>query len=489
MRKKAIALIITFLVFCTALPFQGYVYASDMQSDDYLHVNGNQIVDDNGNKVHLTGIAWFGLETPNYTYHGIWANSLENMLDIVADNGFNLLRVPLSVELVNQWRKGTPPQPESIDYVNNPNLKGKNSLEVFDASVAYCKKNGLKMMLDMHRISSGGQTPTWSTDKYSTEDFEACWQWLAERYKNDDTVIAMDLFNEPHGKAYWGEGAKWDGSTDADNWKYEAEKVGKQILNINPKLLIVVEGIECYPKEGYTYTSTAPENYYGYWWGGNLRGVADFPVKLGSQVIYSPHDYGPSVSAQPWFEGTFDEQTLTRDAWEPNWFYIHEKNLAPILIGEWGGQMDGGKNEKWMRALASLISKNNLNHTFWCLNANSGDTGGILQYDFKTIDTAKLALVQPTLWKDSNGKYIGLDHQVNLGKTGTHVGGGTVEVLMGDVNGDKTFDALDLASIKAYLLNPSTVISLKAADYNEDGGVNALDYAAIKIALLHPPIH
>ncbi|HEX3028556.1 MAG TPA: cellulase family glycosylhydrolase [Clostridia bacterium] len=152
MRKKAIALIISLLVFCTALPFQGYAYASDMQSDDYLHVNGNQIVDDNGNQVHLTGIAWFGLETPNYTYHGIWANSMENMLDIVADNGFNLLRAPLSVELVNQWRKGTYPQPESIDYVNNPNLKGKNSLEVFDASVAYCKKIGLKVMLDMHRI-------------------------------------------------------------------------------------------------------------------------------------------------------------------------------------------------------------------------------------------------------------------------------------------------------------------------------------------------
>lgn len=70
----------------------------------------------------------------------------------------------------------------------------------------------------------------------------------------------------------------------------------------------------------------------------------------------------------------------------------------------------------------------------------------------------------------------------------TNAAGGNEDVLLGDVNGDKTFDALDLATLKAYLLNPEIFISFKNADINEDGAVDALDYAAI-ISELHrrPP--
>ena len=177
------------------------------------------------------------------------------------------------------------------------------------------------------------------------EDYEECWNWLAKHYKNDDTVIAMDIFNEPHGKAYRQEqAAKWDDSTDIDNWKYEAEKVGKEILEINPNLLIMVEGVETYPKEGFDYSTKDVNNYYGTWWGGNLRGVKDYPINIEihpNQVVYSPHDYGPGVSMQPWFENGFTKESLFKEAWEPNWFYIQDKNIAPLLIGEWGGNMDG----------------------------------------------------------------------------------------------------------------------------------------------------
>ncbi|EHI99454.1 glycoside hydrolase family 5 [Clostridium sp. DL-VIII] len=402
------------------------VFAGENGSnDDYLHTNGSKILDSKGNEVRMTGIAWFGFETPNNSFHGLWANTMDDILDKVADNGFNTLRVPLSVQLVNQWRQGTYPMPDSINDYVNPDLTGKNSLEILDMAIAKCKEKGIKVMLDMHRIINGSQSNTWYTNDYSVNDYEECWKWLTDHYKNDDTVIAMDIFNEPHGKVYQGEvTAKWDNTTDINNWKYEAEKVGEEILDINPNLLVMVEGVETYPKEGFDYTTKDVNNYYGTWWGGNLRGVKDLPVTIANhpnQVVYSPHDYGPSVSAQTWFQSGFTKDSLMKDAWEPNWFYIQKENIAPLLIGEWGGQMDGGDNQKWMQALADTIKENNMSHTFWCLNPNSGDTGGILEYDFKTVDTQKLALVQPTLWQ-ANGKFIGLDHQVNLGKTGTHVG-------------------------------------------------------------------
>ena len=61
-------------------------------------------------------------------------------------------------------------------------------------------------------------------DKYSTEDWYEALEWLTDYYKDDDTLIAIDLKNEPHGKAdVPSQMAKWDDSKDPNNWKYVAE--------------------------------------------------------------------------------------------------------------------------------------------------------------------------------------------------------------------------------------------------------------------------
>jgi cellulose 1,4-beta-cellobiosidase len=417
---KPIILLLVLLLSCVFTD----AFASDT-SDDYLSTNGSVIYDDAGNPVRLTGIAWFGFETQNQVYHGLWNTKMEEVLDTVADLGFNVLRIPLCVQLVNQWRSGDGGEPNSVNYSANPALEGMTSLQILDASIAYCKQIGLKVMLDMHRVVNTQMLNTWYTDGYPPSDFEACWQWLAQHYANDDTIIAMDLFNEPHGGPGGDDMAKWDNSTDKNNWKYEAEKVANLILDVNPELLIVVEGIEATPKDGYTYTETDSDKYDLNWWGGNLRRVKDYPIDLGnrqSQLVYSPHDYGPSVYAQPWFYSGFTKATLSADCWEPNWLHIVMQDIDPILVGEWGGKMDGGDNQKWMGALTETIVQYDLNHTFWCINPNSGDTGGILLDDWQSVDNAKYNLIEPTLWQDANGKYIGLDHQVNLGANGTHVG-------------------------------------------------------------------
>lgn len=422
--------LVSFIVFFVLSVFcLGTELIAAENSDDYLSTDGSLIYDGAGNPVRLTGIAWFGFETQNQVYHGLWSVRMEDVLDRVANLGFNVLRIPLSVQLVNQWRNGDGALPNSVNYSANPNLEGMTSLQILDASIAYCKQIGLKVMLDMHRVVNTQMLNTWYTDGYPSSDFEAAWQWLAQHYVNDDTIIAVDLFNEPHGQPGDAGMAKWDSSTDQNNWKYEAQKVANLVLDVNPGLLVVIEGIEATPKEGYTYAETASANYDFNWWGGNLRRVKDYPIDLGSrqnQVVYSPHDYGPGVYAQPWFHSGFTKATLTAECWEPNWLYIATQGLSPILVGEWGGRMDGGDNEKWMGALAETIVQYDLNHTFWCVNPNSGDTGGILQDDWQTVDTAKYNLVEPTLWKDANGKYIGLDHLVDLGANGTHVGAATI---------------------------------------------------------------
>jgi hypothetical protein len=43
------------------------------------------------------------------------------------------------------------------------------------------------------------------------------------------------------------------------------------------------------------------------------------------------------------------------------------------------------------------ITENGLSQTFWCLNPNSGDTGGLLLEDWETWDEDKYDLIKPTL--------------------------------------------------------------------------------------------
>jgi endoglucanase len=495
--------------------------------DDWLHVQGRTIIESSGNPVRLTGINWFGYETQANGFYNLndvnWRFALETMTGL----GFNLLRLPISAAIVNEWRSGSDPSVKYVSGEVNYDIDCVTSLKLLDLTIDYCKTVGMKIMFDMHSIAKGQNEEVWSP----VQNLHSAWQWLAARYKGDDTIVAVDLFNEPHGKPFGnGTGAKWDGSSDSNNWRKAAEDAAQKILTENPNLLIMVEGIECYPKPGYTYASTDKDTYYYNWWGGNLRGVADYPVNLGSsqnKLVYSSHDYGPDLYNQPWFEGGFDKQQLINECWSPNWFYIAEQNIAPVLIGEWGGKLSNANNKKWLELLAQFIAEKELHHTFWCFNPNSGDTGGIMLDDWNTVDDAKYAIVKQTLWKSNAGKFIGLDHVIDLGGsgTGTNVGvyyGSTTTtstpttesspestpvptpeptgipvtpeptsvptpgatktgILLGDVNENGGIDIVDALLVAQYYvgLEPAD-FNPEAADVTKDGAIDIVD--ALRIA-------
>ncbi|MFD7458699.1 MULTISPECIES: cellulase family glycosylhydrolase [unclassified Streptomyces] len=388
--------------------------------DDWLHTEGNKIVDANGDEVWLTGTNWFGFNATERVFHGLWSGNITEITESMADRGINIVRVPISTQLLLEWKNGQATVPSGVNAYANPELAGKTSLEVFDHWLALCKRYGIKVMLDVHSAeadNSGHVYPVWWKGSITSEDFFTAWEWVTARYRNDDTVVAMDVKNEPHGTAGTTPRAKWDGSTDQDNFKHVCETAGKRMLAVNPNLLVLCEGIEIHPKAGVAWTSTTATDYHSTWWGGNLRGVREHPVDLGAQndqLVYSPHDYGPLVHLQPWFTGDWNRTTLERDVWDPNWLYLHKENKAPLLIGEWGGFLDGGPNEKWMTALRDLIVEHRIHQTFWCLNPNSGDTGGLLLSDWKSWDEEKYALLKPALWQHE-GKFVSLDHEVPLG--------------------------------------------------------------------------
>ncbi len=396
-----------------------------VQGDDWLYTDGRRILDADGKEVWITGINWFGYNTGTNTFDGLWNSELVSTVKAIADHGFNLIRVPISAELINQWAAGEYPK-ANYNNAYNPTLNSMNSLEIFDYFLKLAEENGMKVMPDIHSAqtdASGHVVNLWYTDKVSVQDYYAALEWMADRYKDNDTIIAFDLKNEPHGKPNEGKAAAiWNGSKAENNWKYTAEQAAARILAVNPNVLILVEGTEIYPidiKSNGDYSSADSEDYYFNWWGGNLRGVRDFPVELGkyqNKLVYSPHDYGPSVYAQPWFEGDYTYESLTKDCWYDNWLYIYDEDIAPLLIGEWGGFMRE-PNLKWMTYMRELIGNYHLNHTFWCFNANSGDTGGMVLDDFVTWDEEKYAFVKEVLWQE-DGKFVGLDHAIPLGENG-----------------------------------------------------------------------
>ena len=393
-------------------------------TDDWLSVKGSKIVDKNGKEVWLTGCNWFGYNTGTNTFDGLWACDLNTSIASIADHGFNLLRVPISSELIKNWSNGNYPT-ANFNQATNSYLVGMNSLEIFDYVVGQCRANGLKIMIDIHCAKTdamGHNKPLWTDGDISEKDYLDTLAWMAKRYKNDDTIIAFDLENEPHGKPNESPRAKWDNCKDSDNWKYIAEKAANSVLKQNPNVLVMVEGIEIYPidtKKNGNFSSTNSADYYFNWWGGNLRGVKDNPIDLGkyqNKLVYSPHDYGPAVYQQPWFKSGYNYNSLYKDCWHDNWFYIQEEGIAPLLIGEWGGFMTE-PNLTWMTHLRKFIKTNKINHTFWCFNANSGDTGGLVKDDFVTWDMEKYNFVKEVLWQE-NGKFVGLDHEIPLGKNG-----------------------------------------------------------------------
>lgn len=397
-----------------------------IQGDDWLTTDGDRIVDQNGTEVWLTGCNWFGYNTGSNIFDGVWNCNMRESLESIADHGFNLLRIPMSAELLLQWSNGEYPE-ANYNHAYNSELESMNSLEIFDYALTICAANGIKVMIDIHSLPTdamGHNLPLWYTDTMTVDDFYAALDWLSARYANNDTIIAYDLKNEPHGKPSEPDHAIWNDSEDANNWRYVAQTAGNIILDNNPHALIMIEGIEIYPIDpsANNFTSTNSEDYYFSWWGGNLRGVADYPIDFGSpernaQIVYSPHDYGPAVYAQPWFEGGFTYESLYDDYWHEAWLYIDEEEIAPLLIGEWGGFMSGD-NLTWMTYMRQLIAEYRLNHTFWCFNANSGDTGGLVLDDFVTWDEDKYEFVREVLWQDADGNFIGLDHVIALGDNG-----------------------------------------------------------------------
>ncbi|TQL21824.1 cellulase family glycosylhydrolase [Streptomyces sp. SLBN-134] len=356
------------------LPLAGAPSAGAAEpGDGYWHTSGRQLLDAAGRPVRIAGVNWFGFETDVHAPHGLWARDYKSMIDQMKSLGYNTIRMPFSDDIL---KPGTIPGSISLDG-KNTDLQGLDSLQVLDRIVAYAGRSGLKVVLDRHRPDAAGQSALWYTAAVPETTWIANLKALAARYDGDPTVIGIDLHNEPHDPACWG-----CGDTTRD-WRLAAERAGNAVLSVNPDLLVFVEGVQSY-------------NGVNGWWGGNLMGVADHPVRLDvpNRLVYSAHDYATSVAQQSWFSDPSFPANMP-GIWDKYWGYIFKQDIAPVWLGEFGTTLESTVDQKWLSALTTYLrstsayGSDSFHWTFWSWNPNSGDTGGILNADWTTVNTVK----------------------------------------------------------------------------------------------------
>ena len=363
----------------------------------YLSARGTQLVDATGTPVRLTGINWFGMETDNKTFHGLWSNeSWRSQLDHMASLGYNTLRVPFSNDALKPGATAT-----GINDFVNPDLVGNSPLQILDKVVAYAGTKGMRVLLDRHRPTSASQTALWYNAATPESTWINDWKALAQRYANNPTVIGADLHNEPHaeGTDPNGTGACWGCGDPARDWRLAAERAGNAILSVNPNWLIVVEGVSCPSGGTANVWDNVPDERCG-WWGGNLSRAGQFPVRLNVQnkLVYSPHDYATSVFEQEWFKDPAFPANLPA-IWDQQWGYIEKQGIAPLLLGEFGSTLRDPRDKVWLTELMKYTGTGvtGIDFTYWSWNPNSGDTGGIVGDDWKTVNTEKQSILQPYL--------------------------------------------------------------------------------------------
>lgn len=107
----------------------------------------------------------------------------------IAVMGFNHVRLPFHYELIE----------------TKPFSYAKSGLKYLEQAVAWGKKHGVGIILDMHAVP-GAQNHDWHSDSdgrmlfYSSKEYQqraiALWHLIAERFKNEPAVIGYDILNE-----------------------------------------------------------------------------------------------------------------------------------------------------------------------------------------------------------------------------------------------------------------------------------------------------
>ena len=295
-----------------------------------------------------------------------------------------------------QYGKGAPweaPELEAFKYTDQ-----------FVKLAKVAGEHGILIVIAAHRLNQKAWPGDglWFDGSMTEARVKQSWSALAKKLCGSWNVLGVDLHNEPHA-ASWGKG---DLHSD---WGHGAERLGNHVLSVCPRWLILIEGVGFEPGAKDMDSGGA-----GIWWGENLYGAKEQPVKLSdpSKLVYSPHTYGPGTYVQRYFTDATFPNNMPK-IWEKRFGFLAREH--PLVIGEFGGfytrqegcdptSGEGCMDKQWQDAAVKYMAGKGIGCFYFAMNPGSTDTGGLLLDDYTSVDEDKVwntrsyrdASMQPT---------------------------------------------------------------------------------------------
>lgn len=337
-----------FCAICAIAP--GYASAASMPGADtagnesakFVAVSGHNLVKPDGEKLFIIGTNlgnWlnpegymFGfsrMNSPrliNDTFSELvgpdnaadfWQQFKDNYItrkdiDYIASTGANTIRLPFNYKLFTDE-----------DYMGL--TSNQDGFARVDSVVKWCKDAGLYLILDMHD-APGGQTGDNIDDSYgypwlmespkSRKLFCDIWRKIAEKYKDEPTILGYELINEPIA-TYFEENQDELNSKLIDLYKLGVAA----IREVDPNHIILIG---------------APQ------WNSNFKPLEG--VDFGEQIMYTCHRYGGDPT--PAAIGSY--------------ISFRDSSNSPMYMGEIGHNTD-----EWQAEFVKTMKDNNIGYTFW----------------------------------------------------------------------------------------------------------------------------
>lgn len=249
---------------------------------------------------------------------GFWQEFKDNYIteadiEFIASTGANTIRLPFHYKLFTT---------EDYMGMNNPD----EGFTRIDSCVAWARRNGLRLILDMHDCP-GGQTgdniddsygyPWLMTDSVSQDSFVKIWGRIAQYYKDEDVILGYELANEPVA-TYW-EGSERDSLNAALQPLYE--RATAEIRKNDPNHIVLLGGPQ---------------------WNSYFGNFTDW--SFDDNIMFTCHRYGGEPTAEAIAE----------------YITFRDKTGKPMYMGE-----IGHNTNEWMSKFVTVMNDNNIGYTFW----------------------------------------------------------------------------------------------------------------------------
>ena len=355
-RIRCVLLAVFALLMAFCAPAPSLISASSIALP--LSASDRWIVDSKGAHVRLSCVNWpTHMET--MLPEGLHHNSANNIAALVAQMGFNCVRLSYSIDfaLLIPNPASTPTARQSLTKQSltqlisgftqhNPTLIDKSVVTAFEAVVKALGKQNVMVLLDNHVshaewCCSGNDGNGWWGEQY----FNAA-QWLqglgymASHFKSYSNVVAMDLRNELRDLS------------DLGQW-YSYMVQGLNALHAgNSNVLLFVSGLNYDTDLGFLYSNP-------------IQRQVSSGIK--SKLVYEAHAYS--------WSGYGNDCSTIQNSFGSKWGYLitsGQSFTAPLVISEWGVNVDAypGGDGSFGDCVLNYLAGNGMSWGYWVLGGS-----------------------------------------------------------------------------------------------------------------------